>query len=86
MSNVALTKPSNGTQTVKLLDEKEAATYCGMSVSFLQKSRSNGQLGNRTKAPAFKKIGRRVLYDIKDLDEWSNSFKSLNHLAEAANH
>jgi len=62
MNNAVLTRPSHNTQVVRLLDEKEAATYCGMSVSFLQKSRSNGQLGNRTKAPSFKKIGRRVLY------------------------
>jgi predicted DNA-binding transcriptional regulator AlpA len=65
------------------LDEEQAATYTGMSVSFLQKSRSTGQTGSRTPGPRFKKIGKRVIYDLADLDAWLNSFQSYNHNAEA---
>lgn len=69
--------------TPRCLDEENAAVYVGMSVSFLQKARCNGPTGNRTPGPAFKKIGKRVIYDIADLDAWLDSFKSYRHNAEA---
>lgn len=55
---------------VEVLTEIEAAKYIGMSQSFLNADRSNGPRKNRTKGPAFIKIGRAVRYRINDLDEW----------------
>lgn len=42
----------------------EAAAYTGISISMLNKLRVSGG------GPAFLKLGRRVLYDQSDLDEW----------------
>ncbi len=52
------------------LTEQEAATYIGMSCSFLRQSRMNGKRANRTPGPPFTKIGRKVLYLKDDLDAW----------------
>ena len=46
------------------LSVKEAAWHTGLSCSTLNKYRCSGQ------GPRFAKIGRRVLYDIADLDAW----------------
>lgn len=73
----------------RLMDETEAAEYISMSTSYLQQSRSSGaKLESKRKAantipgPKFKKIGTLVRYDINDLDEWIDSFKSVGTLAE----
>ena len=54
----------------RLLTEKQAAPYIGMSRSFLRQSRMNGKRQNRTAGPPFLKIGRKVLYLADDLDDW----------------
>ena len=54
----------------RLLTEKQAAPYIGMSRSFLRQSRMNGKRQNRTAGPPFLKIGRKVLYLAEDLDTW----------------
>ena len=54
----------------RLLTEKQAAPYIGMSRSFLRQSRMNGKRQNRTPGPPFLKIGRKVLYLADDLDTW----------------
>ena len=54
----------------RLLTEKQAAPYIGMSRSFLRQSRMNGRRQNRTAGPPFLKIGRKVLYLAEDLDTW----------------
>ena len=54
----------------RLLTEKQAAPYIGMSRSFLRQSRMNGKRRNRTPGPPFLKIGRQVLYLADDLDAW----------------
>ncbi|MDP1574367.1 MAG: helix-turn-helix domain-containing protein [Coxiellaceae bacterium] len=54
----------------KTLNEKEAAQYVGMSVSFLQKDRMNGILPGRTHGPRYAKLGKRVVYLRDDLDAW----------------
>ena len=59
-------RPSNH----RLLTEKQAAPYIGMSRSFLRQSRMNGKRQNRTSGPPFLKIGRKVLYLAEDLDVW----------------
>lgn len=42
----------------------DAATYTGLSVSTLNKLRVFGG------GPVFLKLGRRVAYDVADLDQW----------------
>ena len=64
-SNVLGLRPNH-----RLLTEKQAAPYIGMSRSFLRQSRMNGRRQNRTAGPPFLKIGRKVLYLAEDLDTW----------------
>ena len=54
----------------RLITEREAARYIGMSPSFLAKSRMNGTLPRHTPGPPFLKIGRSVRYDVRELDAW----------------
>jgi hypothetical protein len=51
------------------LTESEAAAHLRVSRSFLAKKRCTGG------GPRFCKIGRRVLYDIADLDEFAEQMK-----------
>ena len=53
----------------RLLTESEAAAHLRVSRSFLAKKRCTGG------GPRFCKIGRRVLYDITDLDEFTEQGK-----------
>jgi len=53
----------------RFLTETEAARYLGVSRSFLAKKRCTGG-GCR-----FCKIGRRVLYDVADLDAYAEQAK-----------
>ncbi len=55
--------PSFFPQT-RRLSVKEASNYTGLSCSTLNKLRCSGR------GPRFAKIGRRVLYDISDLESW----------------
>ena len=48
----------------------EAASYIGMSVSFLRQGRLHGIVGNRTPPPAYHKLGESVRYERRDLDAW----------------
>jgi excisionase family DNA binding protein len=57
------------------LSVKEAAAYLGLSVSTLNKMRLNGT------GPPYLKLGRRVLYDLRDLEEWTAERKR-NHTSE----
>lgn len=52
-----------------------AAEYAGLSVSFLNKSRVSGF------GPKFLKLGRRVMYDARDIDAWLAS-RSRNSTSE----
>jgi predicted DNA-binding transcriptional regulator AlpA len=60
----------------RVLSEKEAAEYIGMSRSFLRQDRMNGTLPNRTIGPPYIKIGRSVKYLIEDLDLFLSSKKA----------
>lgn len=51
------------------LTVEEAATYTGISASTLNKLRCFGS------GPAYLKLGRRVVYDLADLDFWLTSHK-----------
>ena len=48
---------------------KEAANYLAMAKSTLEKKRLTGH------GPKFIKMGRSVVYDVHDLDEWAESQK-----------
>jgi predicted DNA-binding transcriptional regulator AlpA len=48
----------------KMLNTPEAAAYCGSSASTLAKLRLYGG------GPRFLRLGRRVVYDVADLDTW----------------
>lgn len=65
MSNTA----GNLTLTPRMLDEREAARYCGLSVSWLRQLRQRGS-NERTPAPEYVKLGRRCLYPRESLDRW----------------
>ena len=54
----------------RAVNDREAAAYIGMSVSFLRKSRMEGDRQNRTPGPPFLKIGRSVRYLTDVLDMW----------------
>jgi predicted DNA-binding transcriptional regulator AlpA len=47
------------------LNVREAAQFLGLSVSTLNKLRLSGN------GPQYMKFGRRVLYDLRDLEEWA---------------
>jgi predicted DNA-binding transcriptional regulator AlpA len=61
----------------EILTEKEAASYIGMSRSFLSQDRMNGYRVNRTPGPTYMKLGRSVRYHKHDLDEWLNKHRML---------
>jgi predicted DNA-binding transcriptional regulator AlpA len=48
----------------RMLRTPEAAAYCGSTESTFEKLRLTGG------GPRFIKMGRRVVYDPADLDEW----------------
>ena len=66
----------------RALTELEAASYIGMSRSYLAQARMDGQRANRTPAPPFIKIGRSVRYLREDLDRWLDNFMKLEHLGQ----
>ncbi len=70
MQDQSLLNLWSGSSRPRLLTEKQAAPYIGMSRSFLRQSRMNGKRQNRTPGPPFLKIGRKVLYLAEDLDSW----------------
>src|SRR5262245_44236077 len=49
----------------RLLNVREAASFLGLSVSTLNKLRLSGD------GPPYMKLGRRVLYDPRDLQSWA---------------
>jgi predicted DNA-binding transcriptional regulator AlpA len=64
----------------KMLSAPEAAAYCGSSASTFAKLRLYGG------GPLYVKLGRRVVYDPADLDQWltSNRRASTSDEVEAA--
>lgn len=59
----------------RCLTEKEASQYLGMSISYLQKDRSEGKIKKRTPGPKFLKIGKSVRYLKEELDQWLEAHK-----------
>lgn len=73
----------NAAQNIqRALTELEAASYIGMSRSYLAQARMDGQRATRTPAPPFIKIGRSVRYLREDLDRWLDNFMKLEHLGQ----
>jgi predicted DNA-binding transcriptional regulator AlpA len=56
----------------------EAAQYCGVSASFLNKLRVTGT------GPRFSKISNIVLYDPAALDEWLDAHERTSTSGDAA--
>jgi excisionase family DNA binding protein len=56
---------------------EEAAAYLGISRSYLNKLRVHGG------GPAFLKLGRRVVYDPRDLETWAASNRR-QHTSQSA--
>lgn len=54
----------------RVMCEKEAASYIGMSLSYLQHDRCHGVTGNKTQGPTFIRVGRSIRYLKSDLDDW----------------
>ena len=52
------------------VNEKDAASYIGMSVSYLQHARCYGAYKKQTPGPDYLKLGRSVRYRLEDLDKW----------------
>ena len=48
----------------RYLDTRQAAAYLGLSPKTLIKMRITGD------GPRYAKVGRRVIYDVADLDAW----------------
>lgn len=58
---------------------QDAAEYCGLSVSTLNKYRLTGE------GPVFIKLGRAVMYEVDDLETWitANKYSSTSEFSEA---
>lgn len=54
----------NQVEVSQRLTTEAAATYVGLSSASLEKYRVTGN------GPPFLKLGRRVVYDRRDLDDW----------------
>ena len=65
---------SDVTGLSKRLDNKAAAEYIGVAPSSLKHSRHTGLLCGVT-TPAYRKLGRRVVYDLETLREWLAQFE-----------
>jgi hypothetical protein len=62
-----------------LLATPEAASYLGLGVGTLEKDRVYGRLGI-----PFIKMGKRVAYDRRDLEEWKRARKRCSTSERAA--
>lgn len=51
---------------------EQAAVYVGLSVSYLNRARITGD------GPVFLKLGRRVVYETRDLDAWLESRRRMS--------
>jgi len=65
-----------GTALPLLLNERDAATLTGVSLSYLRKSRSEGNPGGRTPGPLFVRVNGRVYYRRADLELWNNELEA----------
>ena len=59
---------------------KQAAEFLCCAEYTLRQSRSTGFLFNK-KAPAYRKLGRKVIYNTKSLVEWLKQFELVQNTA-----
>jgi hypothetical protein len=57
---------------VRIVPTRDAAAVLGLSESYLNKLRIYGG------GPPYLKIGKRVLYDVKDLQTWARAHRRTN--------
>jgi predicted DNA-binding transcriptional regulator AlpA len=62
----------------RLLIVKEAADYCRLSASTLNRLRVSGD------GPRYTKLAGKVLYDVRDLDQWIEDSKRSSTSDQAA--
>jgi predicted DNA-binding transcriptional regulator AlpA len=55
---------------IQLIDTPELSALTGIPTSTLENYRTQ-----KDKGPRFMKLGRRVMYDIKDVEAWLNGRK-----------
>jgi hypothetical protein len=69
-----------GRQLRRRLAVAAAAEYCGVSTAYLNKLRVTGE------GPIFIRLGRRIVYDSGDLDDWlaSGRRRSTSDVREVA--
>lgn len=70
MKQATPTKKKETSIKPRLLTDPEAATYLGVSLSFLRQGRMEGRRENRSPGPPFIKMGKAIRYDLQDLDAW----------------
>jgi len=57
------------TNQKRYFDTKQTADYLKLSVSTLNRMRGTGE------GPTYAKIGRRIIYELSDLDAWVEARK-----------
>jgi hypothetical protein len=65
---------------MNFIDTAAAGRHCGVSRSFLAKRRVTGE------PPIFHKLGKRVVYDVRELDQWIAQCKRRSTGPEFAAH
>ena len=63
------------------LNTQDAAHYLSVAPISLRNSRLTGILGDKT-CPVFRKIGRKVIYLVPDLDKWLNELTPYKNTTE----
>jgi predicted DNA-binding transcriptional regulator AlpA len=65
---------NQSTTPTRLLNERDAARYLGISPATLRKHRSMGTIPGKVEGPPWIKAGPRAIrYAIEDLDAWIDS-------------
>jgi hypothetical protein len=72
MSNLDFNKPR--------FDHNESNIYLCVASQTLKSSRTTGKLLGHA-APAYKKIGGKVIYERAELDRWLDQFETRNNTA-----
>lgn len=57
------------------LTEIQAAQYLGISRATLRQGRCEGRRENRMPPPPYVKLGRKIMYIRKDLDQWLEGYR-----------
>lgn len=77
MKNIDSILHENVCGTGRKLSAVEAAAYMGISRSWLDKTRLHGG------GPAYLKVGRRVVYDVVELERWLST-RARAHTSQGA--